>query len=336
MYIKASSEIKIGKVTLAGVHSVTIKQSVDNISNTAVVKIARAYKLLGTAGILDYIHVGDKVIIKLGYNGDLQTEFTGYVSSIGDETPIKIELEDAWYVHKKNRLNKAWQRVKLQEVLQYILPGYKVECPDVDLTSGFVIRNASSYAVAKELKRLYSFYCKINDDAKSLTCFYPYIMQEVNSHKYVFGTRKADALKQLHNRQLSPNVAKNNLEFIRKEDLKLCVTAKGQDKAGKVISVTIGSDESDAHKRTLNYGARINTKEALRAEAEKAIAQQSYDGYRGKIAGFGIPATQAGDTLQIVDVENTEREGSYLIKSVELTYSPEGGYRRINELGYKL
>ncbi len=336
MYVNPQSEITIGNVRLGAVHSVSIAQSVNSISNSAAITIPRAFKRKKGEGILDFVKVGDKVVIKLGYNEDLKTEFVGYVSVIHDETPIKIEIEDAWYLHKKNRLNKAWKRVKLKEVLQFVLLDYKIEGKDLDVElPGYVIKNASSYTVAKDLKEQYGFYIRINEEQKTLRCFFAYDVVGVENHTYVFGTRKTESLEQLRKRKLSPNVVKNDLEFSRKEDLKLCITAKGQDKAGKAISVTVGSKESGASNRTLNFGPGA-TEESLRGLAEKKLEKYSHDGYRGKITGFGVPTTQAGDTLQIVDADFPEREGSYLIKSVEVSYSPSSGFRRVNELEHKI
>ena len=42
-----------------------------------------------------------------------------------------------------------------------------------------------------------------------------------------------------------------------------------------------------------------------------------------------------GDILKIVDTENPEREGEYLIKSVKVKFNGNG-FRRENELSYKI
>ena len=53
------------------------------------------------------------------------------------------------------------------------------------------------------------------------------------------------------------------------------------------------------------------------------------------MTGFGIPLTNAGDTLKIVSKREPEREGQYLIESVTVRYG-NAFYERINRLSYRI
>lgn len=343
MFVVPKSEITLGEVrfygTDSGVNAVEIEQSVDAVSNTAKVTIPRNFRRKDGKGILECIHVGDKATVRLGYNEKIETEFSGYVSAIGDGTPLVVELEDEIFQLKKtkvaNRLFTGEQTI--QDVLRHVLPAYTVDdniC--VTLSSGYLLKDKTAYEVLKEIREQYGFCIRIDSETTTAKCYWPYDFKGFATHTYVFGTKDCTKLEQLRDRSLSPNIAKNNLKFVRKSDLKLQITAKAMDRSGKKMSVTIGSTDSDASKRTLNFGCEVQTESELKERAEQRLNLLSYDGYTGKITGFGLPRTKAGDVLKLVDADNLEREGSYLIRSVKITYSLSGGFRRENELSYKI
>ena len=70
--------------------------------------------------------------------------------------------------------------------------------------------------------------------------------------------------------------------------------------------------------------------------ADKELQTISYDGYQGSITGYGLPRTMPGDSLQIIDDRELDREGVYLIDSVQIRYGSDTGYERINQLSYRL
>ena len=143
-------------------------------------------------------------------------------------------------------------------------------------------------------------------------------------------------LDELRKKELAPNIISNTLKFVRKEDIKLHITAKGQDRAGKTIVEELGDNSDDATKRTMNFGTECQTKQALRERAQAALDKQCFDGYEGKITGFGVPRVHAGDAVKLVDPENSEREGTYLVKAVTINYGVGTGFRREVELSYKI
>lgn len=341
MFVVPKSEISIGSVRFygeqAGVNAVQIQQSVETIGNTATVTIPRNFKQKNGKGILDYIHTGDKATIRLGYGDKLYTEFSGYLAHIGDGTPIVLELEDEWYQFRKTRFNKAWTSTSLKEVLQYIFPGYKIDdSVNSDIPEGFVIRDASTYDVVKSLRDQRGFFTRVDQESQTVYCFYPYDFRGFETHTYVFGTRNCTLLDELRQKELAPNIVRNSLKFIRKEDIKLHITAKGQDRTGKVITIELGDNSEDASKRTMNFGSECPTEQALRERAQSALDSHSFDGYEGKITGFGVPRVHAGDTVKLVDPENQDREGQYLVKSVTINYGVGTGFRREVELANKI
>ncbi|MFI3322086.1 MAG: hypothetical protein R3Y50_06130 [Rikenellaceae bacterium] len=81
-------EIKIGSVAFKSVHDVKIKRSLYSLAATAVIKLPVTALLKHSGEPPTYIEtaqtikVGDKVEIKLGYDGALNTEFVGYVKKL--------------------------------------------------------------------------------------------------------------------------------------------------------------------------------------------------------------------------------------------------------------
>lgn len=341
MYLIPKSEIEIGKIKFygenSGINSVEIDMSVKELTQKAKIVMPLNFKDKEGKKVTEVLHTGDKVVIRLGYGNEIEEEFKGYVSKIGVATPLVIECEDASFVFKRQEpINKSWKSCTLEEILRYVFKGWEVESAQVNLPSGFIIKNATPYEVIRGLKETYGFAVKIEQDNKTIKCFWAYDHKGFEKHTYVFGTKKDDGKEKLKRRELSPNVVKNDLNFVKKEDLKLQVTAIAKGKNGKQIKTTIGSKDNDATKRTLHLSGEVKDEKDLKARAEIELKKHSFDGYEGKITGFGIPKVMAADTIKIIDVDNEQREGEYLVESVKVKYSVSGGFRRECKLSYKI
>lgn len=336
MYYVAKAELKIGKINFKGITEAEFESSVDEIGGTAKITLPRRLTSKEGKVLLDLIHTGDRVELKIGYNGDLKTEFTGYVSHIGDSTPLVLECDDNWYTFKKAaHITKSYKSVTLKKLLQDLFPGYTVECPDFTFSGGYIIKDVTPYTVVKKIKDEVGFCTKLDEQNKMISCFWPFEFKGFNKHTYVFGTRNGTLLKDLRNKRLAPNIAANGLKFVRKEDRKLQITGKAKQKKGKTLTAVVGSKEADAEKRTMNFGSDVTTEAELKKRIETELKNKNFDGYEGTITGFGTPQTMPGDTLKIVDTENPEREGEYLIKRVKVRFNASG-FRRENELSYKI
>ena len=341
MYVIPKSEVIIGDIKLygvdSGINSVKINTSVNSLSGTAKLTIARNFAKRDDKGILDYIQVGQKCTIKLGYNDKLNVDFIGYVTKIGDGTPLVIDLEDAAYIFKKaDKVTKNWQSTTLKEVLRFLFVDYEIDAFDMSFDKGFPINNETPYEVINRLKETYNFSTRIDAENKKISCFWAYKFGGFKTHTYVFGTRNNEYISAIHSLGLAMNVAKNDLKFQRKEDVKLAITAIARQSNGKNIKIEIGSNDSDASKRTLNFGSEITTEAQLKQRATEELERLTYDGYTGSVTGFGLPFTAAGDCLKLVDYEQKEREGKYLIEAVEINYGVSTGLRRVNTLSYKM
>lgn len=321
------SEIKLGSVTVVGINECLIEQSVSDFADRAVITMPRNFTKRDGKGITEFIHKGDPVVVRLGYD-ELEVEFEGYIDTIGDATPLVVTCDGVWWPHKRNALKpKTFEKATLKEVLEYAFVGYTIDCPAVELGT-WMVGSVSSHVVVKALRDQVGFYTKLDQASKKITCYYPYEAATTVKHTYVFGTNDDDKIKQLQQRKMFPNIKRNNLVFSVKADIKIRLTAKAKQRDGSTLKVELGSDDPGASKRTRNYGSNITTAEALKAEAEKDLKRMVFDGYTGTVTGFGWPRVEAGDAVTFVDPDNAEREASYLVDKVQKKYSVTTGYER--------
>ncbi len=341
MYLTPTSHIKIGNVTFAGVNEITATKSVTTGEATSTITLPRNFIKKENKGILDVIKKGDMVEVRIGYAKPSEAhkqplEFKGYVKEISDTTPIKITCEDEWYPYRRENVKPKTYPAKCtaKDILQYAMPGFTVEAPDISIPTGYRIDAVSKFAVVESLRTSLGLSVRADFSEKKLVLAFAYDMKNFATHTYVFGTRKPEALRSLNARKLLPNVKKNDLKF-ESSERSLFITAISKQKAGKDVKVEVGNKDKDASKITRHFEVGLNESE-LRKRANEELKRVAYNGYTGNITGFGVPQTQAGDTLKLVDAENPEREGSYLIESVTINYAISKGFERVNKLSYKI
>ncbi|MDR0829643.1 MAG: hypothetical protein LBN95_05990 [Prevotellaceae bacterium] len=322
LYLNLNSRLTITDATIGkGVQfdhiaECEVRRSVVELGDTATITIPRRYGKIKDRGIFEYFKVGDKIKLELGYNGELFTEFTGYLREIESGYPVRLQCDDELYPLRKNSWNKSWQSIKLKQLLNVIVPGYKIECADVNLGK-FQIDNASTIVVLQELKKQYGFSSFLKEN--TLYCQFTYDVRgvgDIKTYDFAKNVRKD----------------KTSLKYRRKEDFKIQIKAISNNSNGKKTSVTVGSKEKEASVRTLNF--KDKTEKELRELALKQLDALVFDGFEGTISGFGYPRVQAGDTLKIVNEKEPERNGSYLVEGVTIKYG-NAYYERECKLSYK-
>jgi len=315
-----NSKTQIGKVIFPSICSVEINENILDMSNTATITIPRNISKLdfGNGNILKFISVKDKVIVELGYNGQLSKQFTGYVREIESDFPLKIYCEDESFLLRQNSFIKSYKSATLFQILSDIIPkDITWECPEVNIGK-YQIDKASAYEVLNDLIKRYGLYSRLNEGHLKVGLAYDFSNK---SH--------------VHSYKIGYNVKTNNLKYKRKEDFKIRFKATATSPNGKKEHVIVGSLESNASERTLNFVGPM-TKDQLKEKARAIMAKLVYDGYTGTITGFGYPETHAGDSIEITDKFDPDRGGIYLIEQVNIRYSEDEGYKRENTLSYKL
>jgi hypothetical protein len=305
-----------------------ISESILEISNTAKITIPKHYALKAGKAILEQFKVGGRVVVEAGYDGDLQTEFTGYISEIDSDIPLVISCEDMYKLRQNNFVKSYRDGTKLKQILNEIVPvgdesGIReVACDDVTIGK-YQIDNASTFAVLQDLKTGYGLYSRLNNGILKVGLAYDFGGNSV-THEYVIGK----------------NIKKNELKYRRKEDFKKQVIASAYKEQAKKerFEVTVGAKEKDVSTTRLNYGVKMSKTELTKI-ANGVLSKIWYDGYSGSITGFGLPRTHAGDALSVKDElepDNRYRDSKYLIEKVDISYNESSGFSRQNALSYKI
>lgn len=315
-----TSEITIGSVTFKSVHDVQIKRSIYSLAATAVIKVPVTAVLkhegeppahIETASA---IKVGDSVTIRLGYNNQLRTEFTGYVKRLNYKLPLEIECEDEYYKTRFVNCVFSAKETTLKACLNDVLSGFKTgEIADLTLKN-FVINNKPGSWLLGYLKKEYG-----------LLAYF-----DINGKLYVgkANSVKGETVKYV----LRENVIDDKeLKYQLAQDVKLKVKAVCYYKDGTKIEGELGEDGGE--QKTLYY---YDVKDAgeLKALANEELRRYSFDGYRGKIRTFLQPYALPGMVADLTDKTYPERSGSYFIEAVTTTFGTGGG-RRTVEIGIK-
>ena len=315
------------KITIDGrdlqlLDSVEITRDTGNLTDSAVIKLPVCVFNRYIADLAK-IRRDQRVTISLGYNGDLHQEFSGYIRSVErDQSGLVIYCQDEIYKFNQTTLDDGIYKnptVKdlLNVVIKAVQPDLKLNCKYDFAYDKFTIKNATALDVLKTIQDECHCMMYIKDGVFNVTP--PYITPESTK------TVRYDTSK---------NVMADGYSLIYKdkEDRKLKVTAKGKDKTGKELTAEKGEGGGDTE--TFDYKG-IATQSMLDKIAENMYAAKSYSGYEGSFQAWCIPRIDKGDTAEISDPSDPDRNGKYFVESVVTTCSSGGITRRIT-LGKKL
>lgn len=309
--------------------SIQIESTIEKLSDTAKIELPREFKnaLMNDKGfslerknLLEYLKIGDSITIEAGYNGDLYTEFEGYLTEIGAEIPTVLECEDEMYKLKRAKLiNKSFASVTLKELLKFIAPGYEIEALDMSLGK-MLIERATPYKVIEKLKSDYGIRCFFKGKklyAGMLVDFKPQTVHQFNFKRNIRSS--------------------SDLVYKTKEGRQLFIKAESMQKGGATKKVTYEFGTPGESEVTLH--APINlTQSELKDWTEKYWNSKIFDGLEGSLDSWGLPRTETGDSAQIVDPNYPTgyRDGQYFIEGVTITIDESSGFKRQNKLSFKI
>lgn len=313
-----SWNIRIGGFRLKMVEKVSIKRSVELLSDTATITLPGTV-FNKAINIEDKIKVGDDVEIKLGYNDNLKEEFKGYLKAIKtDGGSLTLELEDDIYLFRKSVKDEEMKDASVKSILENIcsqVGGFSVSC-DYDFSyDKFVINNATGYDVLK----------KIQDEASPNIYLKDKVLHVHPQYAEIFGEARYD---------FSRNIERDgtDLKYKSEDERKLLVVVEGTDETGATVSVEKGTTGGD--KMTLKLPG-VSSKSSLEQKAQSVLDQKVYTGYEGSFQSWLIPYVDAGYKVSITDPDYEIKDGTYYVISVETTFSKDGGVRKIT-LGKKI
>ena len=313
---RLSWHITIGKYRVQTLKEVKIKTSVLNLSDTATIEMPGQY--LNTWKMIeDKVSVGDAVTIQLGYNDELETEFTGFLKRISrDNNSLVLECEDALYLMDKMVKDAEYKEIKVKTLLENILkqvdPGMKVEC-DYDFTyEKMVVFKSTALDVLK----------KIHSDTKANIWFegktlhvHPVYQKQEGEEPVIYDTEK--------------NVQSNELKWKDEKDRKVMIEVKYTGSNGKVTKEEYGVSGGEKVTRYVQSSSEKDLKKA----AENEYNLWNYSGFEGSLTGWLVPVVKAGGSVRLRDKERPE--GTYYVTGVDIEFGQSGAKRKVT-LGRKL
>lgn len=317
------AEITIGKLTFTAATEINIRKSWKNFTDTATIKLPKAIYYYDENGNLkpvehigNFIKVGDKVEIKLGYNRQLFTEFTGYVArSPRIDIPYEILCEDEMWQLKRKEISVSIQNATVKQIIQAVAPGYELDCID-EIYGDFSMKQTTAVKVFNELQEKAGIYTFFREGR--LVCGKIYSDEKVSSKQPVF--------------EYCENIIDHNLQYIYPDEAKVKLYAKSKNKDGSYTQVEVGEDGGDIEH--WEVPAMDMKEKDLKKMAENRLKNlKRFGGYRGTITSFGWPRVEHGQVVQVVDKKYEERNTKNFVDEVEITLSANGGYRRISDIG---
>jgi hypothetical protein len=314
-------------ITIAGkrfkrVNSVEVTKSRLALGSTAVISLPataileRKGQYLTNVETAKTFKYGDPVTVKLGYDGVLQEEFTGYVSKIEPGFPTIIECIDETFHLRRKTLNKSWKSVTLKDVLVYSMVGTGVtlagEIPVITLAP-FYLKETTAASAIEKLKEEYGLEMWLNGKNLYVSLATP---KSDTTVKHVMGS----------------NVIDHSLEWKSEDDVRLKIKAIGWRKNNTKVTVETGDQDGEA--RTLHF-YNITDKKELEKITRNEIQKYKYSGFSGDFTTFLIPFCEPGNASRFINrLFNTNRDGDYIIDKVVTTANENGGRRKVT-LGIK-
>lgn len=296
--------------------------SVDNLADTATIVLPEAV-MNQVLNIENKINRGSKVIIQLGYDGDLQTEFEGFIQDITtNDSTLKIVCEDALFLFRVSVNDEQFKLVSIKKIAQRLIeqidPSFKLVISgygDDVYFEKFVIHQATGYDVLKKLQEETKANVFFNTEKKELHIHPPYL-EKGGTVRY----------------SMQQNIEKSTLEYKKAIDKKIEVTVESVDIKGKVKSITVGTTGGD--KTTIKASSPL-TDAAMRKMADATLRKNSFDGYSGSFDCWLIPFVKPTYSAFIEDQDYPYKNGTYYVVGVKTNFSESGGVRTVTP-GIKL
>lgn len=293
--------------------------NIDNYSDTATIVVPATCRLKDKEGNYSVVPTGQqicegtKVEIWAGYDGKNDLQFKGFVKRLNFKKPLEIECEGYSYPLRRQMINKSFGKTTVKEVLNHIIEGTGItlspNCPDKIDFEPKAFENFTAVQVLDFLKRKYL-----------LTIFFEY-------DKLYVGWRATYSRKTIKMR-LNWNVVDSDaLLFNTYTGSIVHIQLVSRAKTGVKQKVKSSNNNKPGNVKVVKTLMQ-SMADKLNAANDRQILENQ-KGYTGSITGFLKPFARVGDTVQIIDVNHKERNGSYFIESVEGSFSTGGGRQKI-------
>jgi hypothetical protein len=324
--LRLQSKINIGNFEYTTVVNVSVSSSWELFTDTCTIEMPTN---LGneSLSIIDTINVGDEITVELGYYPFTSVVFTGFITKIEPKNPIVISCEDyMWKLKQQTIKEYVSNSVTIKELLNsFSLP---VSFETVDANLGKIrISNANVTEILNNLKENYGLISYIRDGV------------------LIVGTvRRTDATNTtIYIDGENGTVIEDTLEYQKSNNLDLYIKGVSfQSDNSKIelyayyeegeIKVT-DIEKTQGEQRVFNYYGL--TESELSDRLTEILPNIYYEGYKGTFTTFLRPQIRFGDSVTLKSLKFPERDGEYLVKSVNTTFGESGG-RQVIELDLKL
>ena len=322
--LRLYSEISIGNLVFDYVSEVEINTSWETLTDTAMISLPSNITNKDNTFIKDIIQVNDPVTIKLGYYPNLVTRFVGYVSKVIPESPLKVMCEDEAFILKQTNIdNYSAKNVTLEKL---ITDNYDGETNIIDATLGnFRIDKVSLIKVLQELKSKYKIWSWFRDGV--LNAGLTFVPGTGTKKNFGFQDNIIDG---------------KNLEALNETEINTVAHGISTQKDGTKIELYTYYENGHIVTKGGNPGGDLNTmsipnrtEAQLKELLERWLPNIYYSGFSGQITSYGEPVVNHGDIAVIEDLRFPEKNGSYAIKGVRITFGQDG-YRQIIDLDRRL
>ncbi len=287
--------------------SLNVVSSWEMLTDTAEIVVPRKSNVIDSNRVNELLKSSDPVIIRMGYDGELFTEFTGYIENVSTGSPLVISCEDEMYKLKRTTVSVSKERCMLKQLLQEIAKGYEIDCEDTQL-GNVRYSNMSVSEILEDLKEktgLYSFF-----RGKTL----------------VVGktTLNTEPVSLVIEKQASENLKE-------KEVKKVWVKVESLQQHGKALTYETG----DKGGTMLSIKQPNLTKVEIKEVADRMYKQSQQKGLDGDITLFGVPRLMHGMSVALWSNMYSERNGNFYVDGTEKSITSDGGYRQVLKLGKK-
>jgi hypothetical protein len=301
------------ELVIKRINSCRIESSWETLTDTATIVLPRNIKEFNAYGVKSYFQKGDPVEIYLGYDYNLVLEFTGFISEISSEIPVKIKCDDYMYLLKKHPVNVSMRSTKLSDLIKMIVPA-GIECDVADINIGTKrFPNTTAAKILEELQgnNIYSYFV---------------------GKKLIVGKIYTDDVAEPVEFNFEKNVVDDALQHKNKEDVIIKIIATSTLPKGEKLKAEFGDDfGQEQHLSYYNI--------TVQAELLK-LAKADYDKYKvdridGNITIFGVPSVSHGMKGKILSNQFPERNGTYYIKKVVKEFDDSPKYHQTIDLDKK-
>lgn len=299
---------------LESVTEVEITLDTEQLTDTCKITLPKRLKWEGEEETP--VHRGDAVKVWLGYDGELQPVFTGYVRDVGFKTPIVLTCEDEMMKLKQlPAVKKAYKSVTIEELLKDQGLPYSIKVMGEQSLGQYRVTADTVASLLGHLREngIRSFF-RYENGEPVLYCGVLFDKDDKATQVFATGLNI---------------ISDQSLEQQQAENIRLRVKAISLMPNNKKIKVEVG--DADGEHRTLHTYNK--TESELKSWAEQEIKRLKRDGLKGSFTTFGAKLV---DKLTAIGIKiDGEKKGVYQVAKNVIKYGT-GGFRQEITLGSRI